>query len=618
MPADAVDSFLRLSEALTGFARVDLFGTGLARTYLDTLIGVVGSAAAGELLLAGDAAVGDARPDDPKVVTALAARVVGDARLGPLARNVIRMWYIGSCGRSPARVGTNTGPRPATCRGWCRPPPTVRGCSGGPSAHTRPGPSSRASAPGPTRRGRRSREAEVRRRDRRGRRVRGHPGQGARRRPASTSWSWRPAGLPAPPPTGTPPTSRTSTPPWRRCRTRLPANPAAPAPDVLTLHPIRDGVPDDSGYFHQEGPLPFASDYLRTRGGTTLHWLRAPALRMLPNDFAMQLALRRGVDWPLGYDDLEPWTTRGRVRRSASSADVEDQDASRASASPTGYVYPMHRDAAEPPRPAGRQSARRLTVKLGGDNYPIGDGHRPGPQLDSRTRTTRPGRARPSATTSASAARGTRAASRSARRRPSTTRSKDAADGAPPDKVRVVTPGGRQKVLFDPATGRVTGVEYRTLRPGRVPGRPRPRPTAGVRAGRPRGGERQAAAGHVGRRQHQRPGRPQPDGPPVLLAWALMPTSRSAASAVRGPRPNIFTFATGRSARDHAAFSSRHRQLGLGLRRRSPRTRTSPRPSYGERGVWPRRCGGGSAGTCPAPVRRSGSSSSSSRRRATG
>ena len=109
MPADALDSFLRLSEALTGFARVDLFGTGLARTYLDTLIGVVGSAAAGELLLAGDAAVGDARPDDPKVVTALAARVVGDARLGPLARNVIRMWYIGSWAQLPPGWGDEHG-----------------------------------------------------------------------------------------------------------------------------------------------------------------------------------------------------------------------------------------------------------------------------------------------------------------------------------------------------------------------------------------------------------------------------------------------------------------------------------------------------------------------------
>lgn len=109
MPADAMDSFLRLSEALTGFSRVDLLGTGLARTYLDTLTGVVGSVAAGELLLAGDEVIGDARPDDPRVVAGLAKRVVGDPRLGPLARNVIRMWYIGTWSQLPAGWGDDRG-----------------------------------------------------------------------------------------------------------------------------------------------------------------------------------------------------------------------------------------------------------------------------------------------------------------------------------------------------------------------------------------------------------------------------------------------------------------------------------------------------------------------------
>jgi hypothetical protein len=109
MNADALDSFLRLSEALTGFSRIDLLGTGLARTYLDTLIGVVGSVAAGELLLAGDEVIGDAKPDDPKVAAKLAKRVVGDARLGPLAKNVIRMWYIGSWAQLPAGWGDHRG-----------------------------------------------------------------------------------------------------------------------------------------------------------------------------------------------------------------------------------------------------------------------------------------------------------------------------------------------------------------------------------------------------------------------------------------------------------------------------------------------------------------------------
>lgn len=108
MPADALHSFLRLSEALTGFSRTDLLGTGLARTYLDTLLGVVGSAATGELLLAGDEAIGDRPPDHPTVAAAL-RQVVGHARLGPLAKNVIRMWYVGSWAQLPAGWGDPAG-----------------------------------------------------------------------------------------------------------------------------------------------------------------------------------------------------------------------------------------------------------------------------------------------------------------------------------------------------------------------------------------------------------------------------------------------------------------------------------------------------------------------------
>jgi hypothetical protein len=102
MPADALDSFLRLSEALTGFSRIDLLGTGLARNYLDTLLSVVGTMAAGELLLVGDKIIGSNRPDDPKVVAGLTKGVINDPRLGPLAKNVIYMWYLGNWTQLPA------------------------------------------------------------------------------------------------------------------------------------------------------------------------------------------------------------------------------------------------------------------------------------------------------------------------------------------------------------------------------------------------------------------------------------------------------------------------------------------------------------------------------------
>jgi hypothetical protein len=103
--ANALESFLRLSEALTGFARIDLLGTGMAPTYLDTLFAVVGSTATGELLETADRVIGDSEPNDSKVIAGLAKRVIADARLGPLAQNVMRMWYVGNWSQLPA--------------GWC-------------------------------------------------------------------------------------------------------------------------------------------------------------------------------------------------------------------------------------------------------------------------------------------------------------------------------------------------------------------------------------------------------------------------------------------------------------------------------------------------------------------
>ena len=50
----------------------------------------------------------------------------------------------------------------------------------------------------------------------------------------------------------------------------------------------------------------FVSYYERLVGGSTWHW-QGIYVRMLPNDFAMRTLYGKGVDWPLNYDDLEPW-----------------------------------------------------------------------------------------------------------------------------------------------------------------------------------------------------------------------------------------------------------------------------------------------------------------------
>jgi len=63
---------------------------------------------------------------------------------------------------------------------------------------------------------------------------------------------------------------------------------------------------DPDHYFIQDGPAKFGGTYLRQVGGTTWHWL-GTTLRFLPDDFRLRSRFGVGLDWPLSYDDLEPW-----------------------------------------------------------------------------------------------------------------------------------------------------------------------------------------------------------------------------------------------------------------------------------------------------------------------
>lgn len=63
---------------------------------------------------------------------------------------------------------------------------------------------------------------------------------------------------------------------------------------------------DPDHYYVQAGKGTFSSDYERRVGGTTWHWL-GTCPRLLPSDFKMESKYGVGVDWPIGYDELEPW-----------------------------------------------------------------------------------------------------------------------------------------------------------------------------------------------------------------------------------------------------------------------------------------------------------------------
>ena len=79
----------------------------------------------------------------------------------------------------------------------------------------------------------------------------------------------------------------------------------SPYPSVATApHPIYQ--PKDNGYLVQAGPYPYPAEYIRQFGGTSWHWA-AQAWRNVPNDFRIHSLYGVGVDWPISYEDLEPF-----------------------------------------------------------------------------------------------------------------------------------------------------------------------------------------------------------------------------------------------------------------------------------------------------------------------
>ncbi|WP_037619724.1 hypothetical protein [Streptomyces aureus] len=105
MTAPSFERFLLLSVDLTAFEETDLLGTGMAHKYLAKVRAACGDEAVTALLDAHRAARADAAgpagnrartPLDRDVFDrALRHRIFCDDRLGPVARNVIKLWYAG-------------------------------------------------------------------------------------------------------------------------------------------------------------------------------------------------------------------------------------------------------------------------------------------------------------------------------------------------------------------------------------------------------------------------------------------------------------------------------------------------------------------------------------------
>ena len=147
-----------------------------------------------------------------------------------------------------------------------------------------------------------------------------------------------------------------------------PANPNAPMPRSTDARRITPGEPDDSSYLVQNGPYSADSTYTRVVGGTTMHW-EGKTLRMLPDDFALSTRYGRGLDWPVGYDDLKPFYRRAEHEIGV-SGNVEDQCYLGIEMEPD-YVFPMKR---MPLSYLDELIAKEIDgsdVRLGGEDYAV-------------------------------------------------------------------------------------------------------------------------------------------------------------------------------------------------------------------------------------------------------
>ena len=95
------DLFIDLSVALTGFTRLDLLGTGVAQEYYDEVVGIVGEDICGYLWAASARAIEPEGRDSDELEKAIRETILSDPKLGPVARNIIKMWYLGSWERLP-------------------------------------------------------------------------------------------------------------------------------------------------------------------------------------------------------------------------------------------------------------------------------------------------------------------------------------------------------------------------------------------------------------------------------------------------------------------------------------------------------------------------------------
>jgi hypothetical protein len=87
-------TFLNMSVVLTGFKKYRLLGTGQAELYFEKIEKIVGVKTMSDLLTTFNKVA--ACNDEVKMNDGLRAEILSDPKFGPIARNIILVWYVGT------------------------------------------------------------------------------------------------------------------------------------------------------------------------------------------------------------------------------------------------------------------------------------------------------------------------------------------------------------------------------------------------------------------------------------------------------------------------------------------------------------------------------------------
>lgn len=115
--------------------------------------------------------------------------------------------------------------------------------------------------------------------------------------------------------------------------------------------------PDSSSTYYdqpQTNPFQYKSTYERRTGGSTWHWL-GHTPRMLVSDFEMKTRYGGAkdfppaiVDWPISYNDIEPWYCEAEWEMGVAGSNDEWQDlfgSHRSKPFPMSMIWPSYSDA---------------------------------------------------------------------------------------------------------------------------------------------------------------------------------------------------------------------------------------------------------------------------------